>query len=319
VQTAALVIYWALAFKLVPDLGPPRWSPQKLRGLLRFGGYVTISQIVGPLLVHLEKILIGALATVEQLPYYALPYNLAWALTSFPTSLGNVIYPAMARLLAQEDHAGVRETFRSATRLIYVVVLGPVVLLVVYAPQILTAWMGIAFAAKASACLRLLSVAVLVNVLAWPAYQLLHAAGRADRTARYHLFELLIHVPLSIVLISRAGVVGAAVAWLLRVVLDTGLLVRAAAQVTGLSVWSLARECLGRGSFAALGLLPIVLAGRIWFSAGGRVETLALLAVLAVVYVLPAAWLGLSPAERSAVLGAVKSVVPGSRPAAARP
>ena len=116
----------------------------------------------------------------------------------------------MARLLAQEDHAGVRETFRSATRLIYVVVLGPVVLLVVYAPQILTAWMGIAFAARASACLRLLSVAVLVNVLAWPAYQLLHAAGRADRTARYHPFELLIHVPLSIVLLSRAGVVGAA-------------------------------------------------------------------------------------------------------------
>jgi hypothetical protein len=129
----------------------------------------------------------------------------------------------------------------------------------------------------------------------------------------------LIHVPLSIVLISRAGVVGAALAWLLRVVLDTGLLIRAAAQVTGLSVWSLARECLGRGSFAALGLLPIALAGRIWFSSGGRVETLALLAVLAVVYVLPAAWLGLSPADRSAVLGAVKSVVPGSRPAAAGP
>jgi O-antigen/teichoic acid export membrane protein len=319
VQTAALVIYWAIAFKLVPDLGPPRGSPQKLRGLLRFGGYVTISQIVSPLLVHIEKILIGAFAAVEQLPYYALPYNLAWALTSVPTSLGNVIYPAMARLLAQEDHAGVRETFRSATRLIYVVLLGPVVLLVVYAPQILTAWMGIAFAAKASACLRLLSVAVLVNVLAWPAYQLLHAAGRADRTARYHLFELVIHVPLSVVLISRAGVVGAAVAWLLRVVLDTGLLLRAAAQVAGLSVWPLARECLGRGTFAALGLLPIALAGRIWFSAGGRVETVALLAVLGLVYVLPTAWLGLSPADRSAVLGAIKSVVPGSRPAAARP
>jgi hypothetical protein len=61
------------------------------------------------------------------------------------------------------------------------------------------------------------------------------------------------------------------------------------------------------------------LAGRIWFSAGGRVETLALLAVLGLVYVLPASWLGLAPTDRSAVLAAFKSVVSGSRPAPAGP
>lgn len=317
VQTAALVLYWAMAFFLVPNLMPPRWSSEKLRGLLRFGGYVTVSQVVAPLLVHIEKILIGAFAAVEQLPYYALSYNLAWSLTAVPTSLGNVIYPAMARLLSQEDHAGVRETLRRATRYIYVVVLGPVVLLVLYSPEILTAWMGAAFAAKASACLRLLSIAVLVNVLAWPAYQLLHAAGRADRTARYHVFELLVHIPLSIVLISRSGVVGAAVAWLLRVLLDTTLLVRAAAHVAGLRVWSLVRECLGRGTVAAVGLLPIPVVGRIWFGASGRFETVALLALLAVCYAIPVAWLGLSRDERGAVLIALRAVVAGSRAAPA--
>jgi O-antigen/teichoic acid export membrane protein len=317
VQTVALALYWALAFVLIPDLRPPEWSGAKLRGLLRFGGYVTISQVVAPLLVHIEKILIGALATVEQLPYYALPYNLAWALTSVPTALGNVIYPAMSRLLAQGDEAGVRETFRRATRFIYVVVLGPVVLLALLAPQILTAWMGAAFAEKASACLRLLAVAVLVNVVAWPAYQLLHAAGRADRAARFHLVELILHVPASLFLISRAGVVGAAVAWLLRVLLDTGLLVRAGAEVAGLSVGSLARECLGRGTLAAVALLPLPLVARTWFPGGGRTETIVLLGVLGLVYVLPAAWLGLSREERSAVLAAVRSVLTGARPAPA--
>jgi hypothetical protein len=167
--------------------------------------------------------------------------------------------------------------------------------------------------------MRLLAVAVLVNVVAGRAYPLVLAGGRGDRAARFHLVELILHVPASLFLISRAGVVGAAVAWLLRVLLDTGLLVRAGAQLAGLSVGSLARECLGRGTLAAVALLPLPLLGRIWFPGGGRAETIVLLGVLGLVYVLPAAWLGLSREERSAVLAAVRSVLTGARPAPAEP
>jgi len=169
-------------------------------------------------------------------------------------------------------------------------------------PQILTAWMGIAFAAKASACLRL---SVRRGARERPGLAGLSAPPRRrpcrPATAHYHLFELLIHVPLSIVLHLPGGrgrrgprVVAA------RSCSTRGPPPRGSAQVAGLSVWSLARESLGRGPSPRWGLLPIAVAGRIWFSASGRVETVALLAVLGLVYVLPAAWLGLSPADRSA-------------------
>jgi O-antigen/teichoic acid export membrane protein len=313
VQTAALATYWAITFSLIPNLLPPRWNAERLRSLLRFGGYVTVSQVVGPLLVHSEKVLIGAFASVEQLPYYALPYNLAWALTAVPTSLVSVIYPAMVRLLSTQDHAGLRETVRRATRYIFVVLLGPVVLFFVYAREVLTVWMGGAFAANASGCLRILSIAVLVNVMAWPAYQLLHAAGRADLTARYHLLELVIHIPVSIVLIWRLGVLGAALAWLLRVLVDTGLLMRAAARVAGMPAQFLAGEIFGRGLLAALGLLPFVFASRRWLETGSRGQGAVFLAMIGLCYVPPVIWLGLGREERQTIIVAIRSLVARSK------
>ena len=312
VQTVALVVYWGVAWKLVPNLFPPRWSLEKLRSLVRFGGYVTVSQVVAPLLENVEKMFIGALASVDQLPYYSVSYSGAWALTVVPTSLGSVIYPAMVRLLSQGDHAGVRETVKRATRYVFVLLVGPVVLLVIYAREILTAWMGASFAAGASGCLRILTFAMLVSVVAWPSYHLLHAAGRADLTARFHLLELVLHVPTSLVFIYYGGVVGAAVAWLIRVVIDSGLLFRAAARIAGMPV-RFVIESLGRGTVAALALLPVALVGRGFLEGSSRVQTALILCSIGLGYVPLVAWLGLGREDRSAALSVIRALLTGSK------
>lgn len=309
VQGLALAVYWVIAFAVAPKLRPLRIQLSRLRGLLRFGGYVTVSQVVGPLLVHSEKVFIGAFATVQQLPYYAVPYNLSWALTAVPTSLVSVIYPALVRLRAQGDAAGVRETVRRSTRYVFVALLGPVVILVVYAREILTVWMGADFAVQASGCLRILAIAVLANVMAWPAYQLLHAAGRADLTARYHVVELVIHIPASILLISQLGVLGAAIAWLLRVAIDSALLLRAAAEVAGMPAHFLAREMFGRAVGVAVLLLPFLWILRGVAGAGSRAGAALSLGAIGVCYVAPVVWLGLGREEHRTILTAIRALM----------
>jgi len=238
------------------------------------------------------------------------PYSMAGALTIVPTSLATVIYPAMARLLSQEDHAGVRETLRRATRYIFVMLLGPVFFLIVYAPSILAVWMGPDFSANATTPLRILAVAILVNVLSWPSYHLLHAAGRADLTARYHLLELIAHVPLGIFLITRFGVVGAALAWLLRVSLDSWLMFRAAARITGVLSRSIGAS-LVRGALPAVLLLPLAFLGRPWVQAANRGQAALMLATIGLLYAGPAVWLGLGGQERGVVMGALRTLLAG--------
>jgi len=310
VQAAGFFVYFAVSWRLLPNLFPVRWTVARLRAIARVSGYISVSQIVNPLLEQIEKFLIGAFSAVDRLPFYSVPYSMAGALTIVPTSLATVIYPAMARLLSQEDHAGVRETLRRATRYIFVMLLGPVFFLIVYAPSILAVWMGPDFSANATTPLRILAVAILVNVLSWPSYHLLHAAGRADLTARYHLLELIAHVPLGIFLITRFGVVGAALAWLLRVSLDSLLMFRAAARITGVLSRSIGAS-LVRGALPAVLLLPLAFLGRPWVQAANRGQAVLMLATIGLLYAGPAVWLGLGGQERGVVMGALRTLLAG--------
>jgi O-antigen/teichoic acid export membrane protein len=312
VTILGLLVYFGISVRLLPTLFPPRVTMEKLRVMVRLGGYISISQVISPVLEQIDKVFIGAFAAVDQLPYYSVPFSVAWALTAVPTSLVTVIYPAMARLLAQEDHAGVRETMRRATRYIFVVLVGPVVLLVIYAPEILTAWMGTDFAVRAGAPLRILAIAVLVNVVSWPSYHLLHAAGRADLTARYHLIELITHVPVSIFLIIHFGVVGAAAGWLLRVALDTTLVCRAAGRIVGTGLAPVV-QAMGRGTLAALAFLPVAVGGRPWLDPTNRWQAFLFFLVVGLCYTAPVIWLGLGSEERSALRGTVLALLGGKR------
>jgi O-antigen/teichoic acid export membrane protein len=65
------------------------------------------------------------------------------------------------------------------------------------------------------------------------------ALGRPDINARFHLLELVIHLPVAWWLIAHFGVTGAAIAWAFRVTLDTTLLFGALARLLKLPFWKL--------------------------------------------------------------------------------
>ena len=75
---------------------------------------------------------------------------------------------------------------------------------------------------------------MLVNVLANSPLVAVQALERPDLAAKVHLIELVTHIPLTIVLVSLLGVVGAALAWLIRVVMHTCLLWWATIKLIGL-------------------------------------------------------------------------------------
>ena len=72
--------------------------------------------------------------------------------------------------------------------------------------------------------LQLLAIGVLINASASLPASLLHAAGRPDVTAKLHMIEFPLYIPLVCWLIRAFGIEGAASAWVLRVTLDTALL-----------------------------------------------------------------------------------------------
>jgi len=69
-----------------------------------------------------------------------------------------------------------------------------------------------------------LSLAVLINCVAFVPFGLLQGLGRPDLTAKFHLLETPFYALALWFLLPRFGLVGAAWAWVLRILLDAALL-----------------------------------------------------------------------------------------------
>jgi Na+-driven multidrug efflux pump len=63
--------------------------------------------------------------------------------------------------------------------------------------------------------------------------------GRPDINAKFHMMELVLHVPLAWWLITNYGVTGAAIAWTVRVTIDATLLFVAASRLLETPLWKL--------------------------------------------------------------------------------
>lgn len=85
---------------------------------------------------------------------------------------------------------------------------------------LLLLWLGSDYAIQVEAIVRWLVLGVMVNGFSHIPFALFHASGRADVTAKLHVFEFPVYVLLLCFFVEEFSILGAAIAWVLRVVLD---------------------------------------------------------------------------------------------------
>jgi O-antigen/teichoic acid export membrane protein len=287
IQGLVLIAYIAVARHLVPGLGSPTWDRAALRQLLRFGGFVSISQVAGPILAHAEKFMMASLLTLGAVGFYSVPYNLVWAFTIIPGSISGVLFPTFSRLTMEGDHQNRSRLFLRSTKYVFAVILPVAVALAVFSGKFLAAWMGPPFALHSTAVLQVLAIAVIVNSVAGPAYYALQAVGRPEIPALFHLVELCLHLPICFFLIRRYGVLGGAIAWAARVALDTLLLTVAFTRMSNIPYRAFLSRALLRPAVAAAVLFPFIYVSAYWLPDLSRIATLLVIAAVGLTY-----WVG---------------------------
>ena len=259
-RVAVLAAYVMLALRQFPALtraGKPLEG--ETRALLRFGGWLTVSGLISPLLVYMDRFVIGGMISLAAVGYYSAPHELVMRLTLLPASVVATLFPALSAGARAADLDLVRRLVAGAVKFLLVAA-GPVLItLAALAPDLLELWLGPAFAAESGLALRLLAAGMLANTLAYVPGVLLQAAGRPDLPARFHLLELPVHVVLLWTFVQAWGIPGAAAAWALRMALDAALLYGAAARLRLIS-WPVLRSCRVPGSLALLGVLAAAMA-----------------------------------------------------------
>jgi O-antigen/teichoic acid export membrane protein len=307
VQALALAAALAACLATIPDARRAvRVRPGAVRELLGYGRWVAVSNVVGPLMVNADRLAIGAVLSVRWVTFYAAPYELVTRLSLVPSSLMRAMFPLFSGDRTP-DLRDARALAVDGARAI-ALVLGPVAVLVVaLAPDVLGLWLGAEFARLSAPSLELLAVGVTINALALVPFWLLQGLARPDVSAKFHLLEFVLYVPLLFVFLGSWGITGAAAAWTVRVTLDAVLLMWAAGRLVGFGEYRPRLAALA--VYAALVVAALVL-GHLLARTAGSGGARLLGAILLAGALAAAGWgVLLTGAERAAVTVSARSAL----------
>ena len=224
VRLLSLAAHAVLCAVLTPDLlSDRRVRPAQAGPLFRFGGWLTVSNLLSPLMVSMDRLLVGMFLPVTHVAYYATPYEMVTKLQVIPSAVTGVLFPAFSSSLVN-DRERARKLYIRGLSVILGFVAPLVAIFAAFAYPGLRLWLGEEFAAHGYRALQLLAIGVLINAAATVPASFLQAAGRPDVTAKLHMIEFPLYIPLACRLIQGWGIEGAALAWVARVTLDTSLL-----------------------------------------------------------------------------------------------
>ncbi|MEP6494698.1 MAG: flippase [bacterium] len=218
-----LLHLWACARRYAFMRRPTTARASLLGPLLGFGGWMTVSNVVSPLMVNLDRFMVGALLPMASVAYYTTPYEAVAKIWLIPAALLGVLFPAFAAAFAGASDRtailldrGVRVT---------IVAVFPICLAVVaLAHEGMGLWIGSDFSKQSAPLMQWLAVGVFINSAAQVAFTALQGTGRPDQTAKLHLIEFPLYAA-AVWLLARAyGLTGVAIAWDLRVTVDAILL-----------------------------------------------------------------------------------------------
>ena len=222
------ILTWGVNLYLCMHLIPPmrqkmRIRIEKIRPLLSFGSWLTVSNIVGPIMLYMDRLVVANRLSITAVAYYTTPYEVVTKLLIIPSAIISVVFPAFSMTFAR-DSSRVHSLYKKCMKYVFVIMFPIVLVIVIYAKDALGYWLNNEFAENSFRVAQILVVGVLINTVGLVSQSLVQASGRPDLTAKLHLIELPLYIIYLFGLINAYGINGAALAWLIRVSLSAAAL-----------------------------------------------------------------------------------------------
>jgi O-antigen/teichoic acid export membrane protein len=190
------------------------------KNLLRFGGWVTIAALIGPLMVVLDRFVIGAFLGAKPVTYYTVPFQLSDRTTIVSTALSSALFPR----LALNDQGNVHKLANLAMLSLAVITTPPIVLGLFLMRPFLHYWLGTNFSQNASAAGEMVLLGFWINSFARISTAQLQATNRPQIIAMCYMIQIVPYLALLLFSIRIFGLEGAAVVFTLRAAVDTFIL-----------------------------------------------------------------------------------------------
>ena len=223
-RLVACIVHAYYAWRELPlDRGPFDVRIDLLAPLYVSGGWITISNIVSPFMGYVDRFIIGGIVSVSAVAFYSTPQEIATKLWIIPGALTPVLFPTFAIKVAQGGDAA-WILLKDSVYWLFVVLLPIIVAIMLFSHTLLSIWISPNFADHSAVLLQIFSGGILINSLAHVPFTLIQSSGKSKLTALIHVIELPFFLIALWLLTSKYGVTGAAIAWLMRIIIDTSLM-----------------------------------------------------------------------------------------------
>jgi len=220
---ACLAHVW-FCYRLLPDI--KNWfhiDRSLIKVLFHTGKWMTVSNLLNPLTVYLDRFVIGLTISVSAVAYYVTPYEIVTKLWLIPGALTAVLFPRFAQASISSPHPA-QQLFRRGVMVVFLVIYPITLGIALFSRELLTLWLDADFAAHSYRLLQVFAFGILVNSIAHIPFTFLQGVGRSDRTGRLHAIEFPVYAVLLWGAARTMGLPGVVSAWLLRILADTLLL-----------------------------------------------------------------------------------------------
>jgi O-antigen/teichoic acid export membrane protein len=247
-----------------------RFMRSEIGPLLKYGMWVNVTSLLGPLLFMVDRFSIGAVLGAVAVTIYTVPFQLAQRVQVLPGALTTALFPRLSSSApeAQKELSGV--VSRTVAALMGLPVLGAIFVI----GPFLKIWVGSRIGPDSATVGQIVLIGFFFNSLAQISFVRLQASGRPSLVAKAILAEIPIYNVALFLVLRQFGFLGCAILFVVRCTADYLLLTWLAdRRIPGWRMLCATMVVLSLGA-AAAGRWPFT-DWRLWASGAGLGSALA--------------------------------------------
>jgi O-antigen/teichoic acid export membrane protein len=215
-RLAPLPCLYASCRSAVPFGAPMKPDLSAAKGLLSFGGWVSIGTVANGFLASADRLIIGTVRGPAAVAVYAIPYSLVSRIIIIPHSLAPALFPRYASADAAERARLMANSIGAVASLVTPI---SIALLAITHP-FFTLWIGPELAPASAPLAYVLTIGFWIYCIGYPASSMLQAKGRPDIVSKLFAFQLVPYAAAMLFAIWLWGVFGAALVVTIRAAIE---------------------------------------------------------------------------------------------------
>jgi O-antigen/teichoic acid export membrane protein len=191
--------------------------------VLSFNAFAYLSRVAALTYAHADKLIIGALLGMGAVAYFSIAATLASRVLSITFRISSIMYPAASALAATAQWERLKDAYFNTARYVFCINAAAVLIMILFAREIMHHWMGPQFAAYGELVMALTALAMLVDSLSNLPSMINDGLGHTRVTGLWAFARAAVGLVLLLAFVEPFGIDGAAVAHLIASVLITAL------------------------------------------------------------------------------------------------